>query len=209
MSDLAASAGYEISCNATKIVAHPTTLTGSIGVFGTIPEIGTALKKHLGISTDTVMTNANAGGIDVMRPMSAKSYATLQQSIEDFYITFITRVAKGRGMKVEDVDKIARGRVWTGADAIKIGLVDTLGNFATAINIAADEANIKDYSLVYYPEEEDLVTQLLDLTTSAAMRSKLFSKHQYNPIEKMYNELEDWANMDPLQARLPFILNME
>ena len=209
MSDLAASAGYEISCNATKIVAHPTTLTGSIGVFGTIPEIGTALKKHLGISTDTVMTNANSGGIYVMRPMSPKSYAALQQSIEDFYITFITRVAKGRGMKVEDVDKIARGRVWTGADAIKIGLVDTLGNFATAINIAAKEAQIDEYSLVYYPEEKNLMTQLLDLTSSTKIRSKLFSKHEYNPIENMTKELESWANMEPLQARLPFILNME
>ena len=209
MSDLAASAGYEISCNATKIVALPTTLTGSIGVFGTIPEVGTALKKHLGIATDTVMTNANSGGIDVMRPMSAKNRAVLEQSIEDFYITFITRVANGRGMKVEDVDKIARGRVWTGADAIKIGLVDTLGNFETAINIAAAEAKLKHYKLVYYPEHKDLLTDILELTGNSEARAKLLNKHMKSPINSLYQELEYWATMEPLQARLPFILNME
>lgn len=211
MSDLAASAGYEISCNATKIVALPTTLTGSIGVFATIPQVGEALRKHLGITTDTVMTNANAGGVNGLRPMSPLTRKTMQQSIEDFYQTFIGRVAKGRGMKVEDVDQIARGRVWTGADAIKIGLVDTLGGFNTAVAIACQEAKIdpSDCRLVNFPEDKDLWNQILDITGSSEevvqMRThRLMGKE----LGSAYEDLLYFSTMEPMQARLPYSLDI-
>lgn len=198
MSDVAASAGYEISCYATKIVALPTTLTGSIGVFASIPEIGTALKKHLGITTDTVMTNHNAGAINGMRPMSTQTREVMQRNIEDFYHTFISRVSEGRNIPVEKVDEIARGRVWTGAEAINIGLVDTLGSFATAIELAAQEAEISNYVVIDYPREKDLMTQIIELKTP-----------QEAKLQSPLDELTRWANMEPLQARLPFILNIQ
>ena len=144
MSGLAASAGYEISCFGTKIVAHPTTLTGSIGVFATIPEVGNLLRQKLGITTDTVKTNKNSTGLSLYRPLSNDARTMLQKNVEDFYITFTQRVADGRGLTREYVDSIARGRVWTGAQAKELGLVDTLGGLTLALHIAAEEAEV-DY----------------------------------------------------------------
>lgn len=162
MSDVAASAGYEISCNANYIVAEPTTITGSIGVFGTIPEVGGTLKKFLGVTTDTVNTNANSTGLGILRPMSPKSLELMQRNVEEFYTVFVSRVAKGRGLSYDFVDSIARGRVWTGRDALKLGLVDALGGLEDAIGIAADSAGISKYKVVDYPENDDFLTQLLN-----------------------------------------------
>ena len=162
MSDVAASAGYEISCNANYIVAEPTTITGSIGVFGTIPEVGGTLKKFLGITTDTVNTNANSTSLGILRPMSPKSLELMQRNVEEFYTVFVSRVAKGRGLPYEFVDSIARGRVWTGRDALKLGLVDALGGLDDAISIAADSAGISKYKIIDYPENDDFLTQLLE-----------------------------------------------
>ena len=165
----------------------------------------------LGITTDTVMTNANAGGVNGLRPMSPLTRRTMQQSIEDFYQTFIGRVAKGRGMKVEDVDQIARGRVWTGADAIKIGLVDTLGGFNTAVAIACQEAKIapSDCRLVNFPEDKDLWNQILDITGSSEevvqMRThRLMGKE----LGSAYEDLLYFSTMEPMQARLPYSLDI-
>ena len=175
MSGVAASAGYEISCNADCIVAQPTTITGSIGVFGTIPEIGSFLRNKLGITTDTVGTNRNSTGLSMMRPLSSDARAMMQRNIEDFYQTFIGRVAKGRNLKVEFVDSIARGRVWTGTDAISIGLVDTLGGLYTAVSIAAEKAGISDYSVKNYSVEKKWYDKLLnsDKTEEAKLRARV------------------------------------
>ena len=158
MSGLAASAGYEISCFGTKIVAHPTTLTGSIGVFATIPEMGNLLRQKLGITTDTVKTNKNSTGMSLFRPLSTDARTMLQKNVEDFYITFTQRVADGRGLTREYVDSIARGRVWTGAQAKELGLVDTLGGLTLALHIAAEEAEV-DYDkckVKVFPSEKGL-----------------------------------------------------
>lgn len=162
MGDVAASAGYEISCNASYIVAEPTTLTGSIGVFATLPEIGGSLRKYLGITTDTVNTNANSTGLSALRPLSPKVLELMQRNVEEFYTVFVGRVAKGRGLDYNYVDSIARGRVWTGRDALKLGLVDALGGLDDAISIAADSAAIKDYTVVDYPAAEDLLSELMN-----------------------------------------------
>lgn len=162
MGDVAASAGYEISCNANYIVAEPTTITGSIGVFATLPEFGGTLKKILGITTDTVNTNANSTGLSVMHPLSPKALELMQRNVEEFYTVFVGRVAKGRGLKYDFVDSIARGRVWTGRDALKLGLVDGLGGLEDAISIAADSAGITKYRVVDYPESDDFLTELLN-----------------------------------------------
>lgn len=162
MGDVAASAGYEISCNANFIVAEPTTVTGSIGVFATLPEIGGTLKKYLGITTDTVNTNANSTALSVLRPLSPKVLELMQRNVEEFYTVFVGRVAKGRGLDYDFVDSIARGRVWTGRDALKLGLVDALGGLDDAISIAADSAGLDTYTVVDYPASDDLLTELMN-----------------------------------------------
>ena len=205
MSGLAASAGYEISCFGTKIVAHPTTLTGSIGVFATLPEVGTLLRQRLGIATDTVQTNRNSTGLTHYRPLSSEARDMMQRNVEDFYITFTQRVADGRGLTREYVDSIARGRVWTGLQAKEIGLVDTLGGLPLALHIAAEEAGV-DYdkcSVKTFPAPKSLWEQLMNRMEEGQeeeIRARL------NAVIPFYSELEQWANMEPLQARLPFAI---
>ena len=208
MSALAASAGYEISCFGTKIVAQPTTITGSIGVFATLPEMGQLLRNKLGITTDTVMTNKNSTGLTLMRPLSADARAMMQKNVEDFYITFTQRVADGRGLTREYVDSIGRGRVWTGLQAKELGLVDTLGGLTLALHIAAEEAGV-DYSkcsLKTFPEKKSMWEQLMN-RVNADEEEEL--KARLNAIVPFYDELVMWSNMEPLQARLPFAIRLD
>ena len=207
MSGLAASAGYEISCFGTKIVAHPTTLTGSIGVFATIPEVGNLLRQKLGITTDTVKTNKNSTGLSLFRPLSSDARTMLQKNVEDFYITFTQRVADGRGMTREAVDNIARGRVWTGAQAKELGLVDTLGGLTLALHIAAEEAEVdfEKCKVKVFPSEKslwELMMQKMNESEEEKINARL------NSIIPFYKELESWSKMEPLQARLPFAINI-
>ena len=208
MSGLAASAGYEISCFGTKIVAHPTTLTGSIGVFATIPEVGTLLRQKLGITTDTVMTNKNSTGLSLYRPLSKDARAMMQKNVEEFYITFTQRVADGRGLSREYIDSIARGRVWTGLQAKEIGLVDTLGGLTLALHIAAEEAkvNFDDCSIKTYPAEKSAWDQIMSRINEDEEEQV---KARLNAIIPFYSEMETWATMEPLQARLPFAIRIE
>ena len=207
MSGLAASAGYEISCFGTKIVAHPTTLTGSIGVFATIPEVGNLLRQKLGITTDTVKTNRNSTGLSLYRPLSTDARTMLQKNVEDFYITFTQRVADGRGLTREYVDSIARGRVWTGAQAKTLGLVDTLGGLTLALHIAAEEAGVDfdQCSIKTFPSEKSLWEQVMEKVNEDE-EEKL--KARLNSLIPFYSELESWSTMEPLQARLPFAINI-
>ena len=207
MSGLAASAGYEISCFGTKIVAHPTTLTGSIGVFATIPEVGTLLRQKLGITTDTVMTNRNSTGITVMRPLSTDARALLQKDVEEFYITFTQRVADGRGMTREQVDSIGRGRVWTGIQAKEIGLVDTLGGLTLALHIAAEEAgeDFDNCSIKVFPSQKSLWEMMMQKMNEDEQEQ---INIRLNSIIPFYSELKDWSTMEPLQARLPFAIKI-
>ena len=207
MSGLAASAGYEISCFGTKIVAHPTTLTGSIGVFATIPEVGNMLRQKLGITTDTVMTNKNSTGLSLFRPLSADARNMLQRNVEDFYVTFTQRVADGRGLSRTYVDSIARGRVWTGLQAKEIGLVDTLGGLPLALNIAANEAGIdyKKSRVKVFPKEKSLWEQVMQQMEEGKEEE---IKARLNAVIPFYSELEEWSQMEPLQARLPFLIKI-
>lgn len=208
MSGMAASAGYEMSCFATTIVAHPTTLTGSIGVFATVPEISQLLRQKLGITTDTVATNRNATGATLTRPLSPQAQAKMQQSVEDFYITFTQRVADGRGLRRTYVDSIARGRVWTGLQAQANGLVDTLGGLPLAIQIAAQHAGIvnQGYTLRVLPAQKSLWEQILD-QVDADQEEQIQSR--LNALIPFYSTLHRWSTMEPLQARLPFELKVE
>lgn len=206
MSDMAASAGYEISCNAHKIVAMPTTITGSIGVFGLYPEIGGMLKNKLGVTSDTVLTNKNAAALSTMRPLSEESYNLLVNNVEDFYKTFCQRVAVGRNLSVEYVDSIARGRVWTGIDAQRLGLVDELGGLERALEIAAQLAEVEDYSVVSYPKTKDAVSQLMEMLSQEEAMKILAEKTADKDILKYYKHIEEISNMYPYQARLPYFI---
>lgn len=132
MGDVAASGGYYISCGADRIYADRTTITGSIGVFGMIPDMSGLVTGKLGVTFSTVATNPNIN-IDVFEPMTPFQYAAMQQSVENIYDLFTGRVAAGREMEQADVKKIAEGRVWIGSDALQLGLVDELGSLEDCI----------------------------------------------------------------------------
>ena len=218
MGDLAASAGYEISCMADVIVAQPMTITGSIGVFGTIPNVQKLMEKKLGLHSDTVSTNHNANGLTVFRPLSPAAMAMMTRNVEDFYKVFVNRVAEGRHMSFDEVHQIARGRVWTGADAIKIGLVDTLGGLDLALRIAAEKAGIDRYTVKNYPKEKDTWTQLselfgesddsdLDLLAKIRLARKWKSESgKWSVLNRMEQDIQYISTAEGLQARMPFVI---
>lgn len=150
MGNVAASGGYYISCNADYIFAEPTTITGSIGVLGAIPNLSKFV-NNLGIYTDQVGTHKNSRGYSVFQPMDETFRKVTTESIEQVYVTFVNRVAKGRNMTFEQVDEIAQGRVWTGIDAKRLGLVDEIGGLDDAIAYAADLVDIDDYVVKNFP----------------------------------------------------------
>lgn len=161
MGDVAASAGYEMSSNATKIVALPLTITGSIGVFGVMPNFARSLKNNLGITFDTVKTHSNSVAMSVTTKPSPEFKMMMQRNVENFYDNFITRVSEGRNKDKAYIDSIARGRVWAGSQAKALGLVDEHGGLKQAIETAARQAGISDYGLIAYPKTKDIATQLL------------------------------------------------
>lgn len=218
MGDLAASAGYEMSCMADVIVAQPTTITGSIGVFGTIPNVGKLMRQKLGLNADTVSTNLNAAGLSIMRPLSPTAMAMMNRNVEDFYRVFVVRVAEGRHMTYDEVHKIARGRVWTGADALGIGLVDTLGGLDLALSIAAEKVGLDNYKIKEFPEEKDTWTQISellgessddDLDLLAKIRLAIKWKVQsgrWKVLDRLEQDLLYVSESEGVQARIPFVL---
>ncbi len=207
MGNLAASGGYYISCAADYIVAQPTTLTGSIGVFGVIPNIQDFLSKKLGITTDVVKTNIHSDGITLMRPMTTYEYAALQKNVENVYDVFVQRVADGRNMTAKQVDAIGQGRVWTGSDALKIGLVDTLGGLDVAIKIAAQKAKLKEYMVI----EKPIIKDFLQEITSSLMEANVSKQNmlQTKLINQYNTYIEIISQLNGVQARMPFIINIE
>ena len=162
--DYAASGGYYISCMADRIFAQPNTLTGSIGVFGTIPNAEKLLTRKLGFTFDHVQTNENSTAFTgVSRPMTAYEEAVMQQSIEEIYAGFVGKVAQGRKMTPAGVDSIGQGRVWSGTSALQIGLVDELGGLDDAVECAAELAGLTRYEKEEFPKDKDFTTQLLEL----------------------------------------------
>ncbi|MEE3413177.1 MAG: signal peptide peptidase SppA [Bacteroidales bacterium] len=205
MGDYAASAGYEMSSNASYIVANPTTITGSIGVFGVMPNFSRALKTHLGISFDTVKTHQNSNPLSVTTPMTSDAKALMQRNVEQFYINFINRVATGRNRTPEYISTIAKGRVWTGADAKGLGLIDEFGGLNKAIQIAAKKAGLKQYGIISYPKTKGLLEQIMD-TESKELSLKAFTKELGKPYS-FFLQLRDISNMQGVQKRMDYILS--
>lgn len=207
MGDYAASGGYYISCAATEIVAEPTTITGSIGVFGLLPNAKELLEDKLGITTDTVSTNAHSAAPSIAFPLESKEAMVLQNAIEDFYHTFLTRVADGRNMTVANVDSIAQGRVWSGAQAIKIGLVDTLGSFKTAISIAAQKAHLVSYGIEELPRQMNPLSMFLRNFRNNISVS--FLKEQLGDTYRPIEDLSKLKDLKGIQARLPCDMDIQ
>ncbi len=208
MGNYAASGGYYISCSADHIFAQPTTLTGSIGVFGMFPCVQGLVTDKIGITVDTVSTNASADFGSLLRPVNDMEYANVQQSIEDFYDLFLTRVFAGRQGKGAEghvlsekalVDSIGQGRVWSGADAIAIGLVDELGSLNDAVKKAVELANVSDYKIEEYPAKKEWFEQLseqFDISTRIMERELGENYHYYQEIKRLQNTTGIQARME-------------
>lgn len=205
MGDVAASAGYEMSSNATKIVALPLTITGSIGVFGVMPNFARSLKNNLGITFDTVKIHSNSVAMSVTTKPSPEFKMMMQRNVENFYDNFITRVSEGRNKDKAYIDSIARGRVWAGSQAKALGLVDEHGGLKQAIETAARQAGISDYGLIAYPKTKDIATQLLE-TLSGENEMKTFAKELGKPYS-FFLELKSICQMQGVQARMPYLIN--
>ena len=206
MGDYAASGGYYISCAADTIVAEETTLTGSIGIFGVFPDASELMNKKLGINFDVVKTNKMSDFGTMSRPFNADEQQILQQYINNGYSLFVKRCADGRGMTTEAIEAIAEGRVWTGIRAKELGLVDEIGGLDKAIELAAHSADIEGYSVVSYPKKEGMLSSFLEGEKDKMVKSKL---QEY--IGEYFNGLQyikGLKEMDPIQARIPFDLNI-
>ena len=203
MGALAASGGYYISCGANKIFAEPTTLTGSIGIFGMIPDATELLTDKLGLSFDVVKTNAHSDFGAMGRPLNESECRLMQAYINQGYELFTGRVAQGRKISQDSVKAIAEGRVWTGEQAMKIGLVDKLGNLNDAIAAAAKAAKIEKYSVGRYPEPAPWFASLLQEKKADYMDSQMRSAlGEFYPAFSLIRNLK---NQDAIQARMTFI----
>jgi len=206
MGNYAASGGYYISCPGTKIYANPTTISGSIGVFGLFPNAGKLLEQKIGINTETVRTNENSDFPSIYRQMRVYEKEVMQKSIEKIYSDFVTKVASGRDMKFESVDSIGQGRVWSGTSSLKIGLVDEIGGLKDAIKGAAELAKTETYSIRELPVAEDPYTMLLN-QLSGEVKMKLLKK-ELGETFTFYRELLEIRDMTGIQARLPYFIEI-
>lgn len=206
MGDYAASGGYYIACAADSILANPTTLTGSIGVFGVIPDFSKMLQNKLGVTIDRVKTNTHADYISVTRPMTPYEEKVMTNSVERIYDIFVGHVSDGRNMTPANVDSIGQGRVWSGIEGKSIGLVDNTGGLKEAIQVAASLAKLENYRTTSLPEQKDPFTQFMEglsgEPTDVMLRKEFGNMYQY------VKELKSLTEIQGIQARLPFILNI-
>jgi len=206
MGDVAASGGYYLSCNANRIFAEPTTITGSIGVFGTIPNIS-KLASNIGINAEQVSTNSSAN-YSAFEPMRDDFRAITTEGVEEVYNTFLERVSVGRNMSFSAVDSIAQGRVWSGVDALKVGLIDELGNLDDAIAYAAELVEITDYKVRNYPDYrvdfEERIGNFPFMKSKQKLLIEEFGMENYKILET----LKYFSNMKGIQARLPYVLEI-
>lgn len=202
MGNVAASGGYYISCAADTIVAEPNTITGSIGVFGVLFNAQGFMNNKIGVTIDTVKTNMHADIGSIYRPLTASERDIIQKSVEHVYDVFITRVAEGRKLTKEQVDEIGQGRVWSGVDAKRIGLVDVLGGLETAIEIAAQKAGLENYKLVSLPKQKNPIDELFSNGTSGVEEAMI--KYFLGENAKYYMTLDRLKRYSGIQARMPY-----
>ena len=206
MGNYAASGGYYISAPGTKIFASPTTITGSIGVFGLIPNAGKLMNQKLGISTETVNTNENSDFPSIYRPMEIYEREVMQKSIEKVYSDFVSKVSSGRKMTMAAVDSIGQGRVWSGSEAKKLGLVDETGGLRASIEEAAKLAGLETYSLRELPIAEDPFFRIIS-QLSGEVRMRIL-KNELGEYKKFFDEIREIKNLSGIQARLPYFIEV-
>jgi protease-4 len=203
MGNYAASGGYWISSSSDYIFADPNTLTGSIGVFGTVPNLKGFMNDKLGLTFDEVKTNENSDFGSLTKPLSPYQLKMMQKHVTETYDDFITLVSETRNLRKTFVDSIGQGRVWSGSDAIKIGLVDELGGIEQAIAFAAEKAGLESYSIKEFPKQEDMFESLLktekqEYYTKTILKNKLGDKVHYLEALERLNQTEG------VQALMPF-----
>jgi protease-4 len=208
MGDYAASGGYYITAPANVIYAQPTTLTGSIGVFGVLFDVQKGLKDKLGISVDVAKTNEHADLGTPFRSLSSNENQVIQMEIERIYKTFTSHVSAGRRLPVSYVDSIGQGRVWSGSMALKLKLVDKIGGLTDAIAEAAKLARIKEYRIVELPEQKDAFSEMLEDFAGESI-STYFAKGQLGDAFESYNEIRSFVKNQGVQARMPFWIQMK
>lgn len=201
--DVSASGGYWATCQATRIIAKETCLTGSIGVFGMMPNIQGLLNEKLGISVDIVNTNKNSDFVNITRPLSSYEKSVLQANVEKGYASFIELVAKGRGLRESFIDSIGQGRVWSGKDALKLGLIDEFGGLKRAIELAAEYAELDKFRIREYPVQKDPIEQLLQNYMGASIQSKII-ENELGEAYKYVKYIREFSKLKGIQARLPF-----
>lgn len=207
MGNVAASGGYYISCAADYIYAEPTTITGSIGVFGLVPNIGSFMTNKLGVTFDEVATNENSNLMSINKPLSPYQREVIQNSIERVYDSFTGKVAEGRNMAKEDVDRIGQGRVWSGKQALEIGLVDELGGLENAISKAAELAEVETYKLKSLPTQKEPLQEIIESLTGQS--TSVFMKYSLGENYKYLQLIKDMENRDVIQARMPFEMEIK
>lgn len=208
MGDLAASGGYYIACNADKIIAEPTTITGSIGVFGAIPNFS-KFADNIGINAEQVSTN-NSASYSVFEPMNQQFYDVTKEGIEQIYTTFVNRVSAGRNMTYEQVNEVAQGRVWTGKEAIEKGLVDQLGSLEDAIKVAAELAEVDSYKVKNYPNYKTDIKEMLKFSPFAkASKEEILREAMGDENFQLYNNIYRIRNLKGIQARIPFTFQIK
>lgn len=207
--DYAASGGYWISANCDKIYSNASTLTGSIGVFSMIPDVGGAIKDKLHVTVTPVNSNEHSDMYNLMRPLTQKEADYMQASVERIYDKFTQIVSEGRGMPVGRVDEIAQGRVWTGADAITIGLVDEIGTIEDAIRYAVlsidGVTEMNDVQVVGYPKPQSTVEVMLETLTG---ESNVFAGTPFEGIAEAFSELDD-HDTGKAYARMPYVITVK
>ena len=210
MGNVAASGGYYIAAGADKIFAEPTTITGSIGVFGMVPNM-TELAENIGINAEQVGTNENSVDYSLFEPMSDTFRNTVQEGIEDVYGTFLSRVAAGRNITIAEADSLAQGRVWSGVDAERLGLVDELGNLEDAIAEAAKMAELTEYGVRKYPKYKSGFERLMEDLGGASTKLKSNMIEGEIGIEaySILKEVKSALEQKGIQARMPFVLDIK
>ncbi|WP_308777162.1 signal peptide peptidase SppA [uncultured Bacteroides sp.] len=206
MGDYAASGGYYISCAADWIVAEPTTLTGSIGIFGYVPNTEKLVTGKLGLHFDVVKTNRLADMGDITRPFTEEEKTLMQNMVNKGYELFTKRCADGRNIPIDELKKIAEGRVWTGSMAKDLKLVDELGGIDKAMDEAVKRAGIENYTVVSYPEPGNFLTSLLETKADNYINGRL--EENFGEYYEGFKFLKNLKDADRLQARMPFMLTI-
>jgi protease-4 len=207
MGDVAASGGYYIACAADTIVCEPNTITGSIGVLGVMFNMQKMFSNKLGITFDTVKTGRFADILNQTRPLTEEEKRIATAEVERIYNEFLQHVAAGRNMAKADVDSIGQGRVWSGTEAKRIGLIDVLGGMDDAMKIAAGMAKIDEYKIVLLPEHKDFFSRILENISAESKTDAL--KKELGDAYPYYKQMKDILKLRGMQARMPMDIVIE